>query len=170
MLFWILLGIAVVVIIIAFFVGGTSYGWGFEFIDAFMGAFIGAILSAIVLFVTMLILSVTPTAYHLGSTQDEYKLQALGTDSQINGRAYLLGGYVNESPVFSYVRGEGNGFVLRWASADRSTIFEGHDDAHLIVTTAKWGNPWLYPWEREGKAYDFYVPEGSVSNSFEVKP
>jgi len=171
MVMWILLGITVLIAIFVFAstLGDGYYGrdWG----GAFGFGFVTLILGSLATTLVCAILSAAPFDY----PQDEARttsqeLRALTTSSELHGQTYLLGGYIDEDPVFRYIRAEGDGMVLRSVSADDSIVYEGDYEPRIDTITTTWGNPWLYPFTFENDTYEFYVPEGSVSGDISVTP
>lgn len=173
MLFWILLGVAVIAVIITAIVWYNDWYGGFA--NGLMGAFIASLISFGLLGVYSLTISITPTNYHLNTESNTYALQAMGsgtaTEGRVTGSIFLTSGYIDERQVLSYVREtpEG-GYVLRRANADDSTVFQGPDSPRLELDTHTFGNPWLYPWTFESQNFRFYVPEGSVASTYNLAP
>lgn len=172
MIFWILIGIAVVVVV------GFTIGMYLEFrdpFDGFMGGFISAIISAIVIGIyTGIVMSIPMPAQD--GTPYKYDLKAMSTstttEGRISGGIFVTSGYINERQVLSYIRDSGDGgSVLRQAYADRSTIYEGFDDPTVSYVEYTFGNPVLHPFtSKDTRDFVFNVPTGSVSNQIEVTP
>ena len=140
-------------------VAGLGWGilWGF--------------VTFVVGFIALLIASAITPDTLLGESRETHKLQAVSTGNETEGRFYLLGGTINSEPTFSYIREEGDAYVLRSVDADQSYVYQGDHEPRLEVITYEWGDPVIFPGAlAEGRSYLFYVPEGSVANTFEVTP
>lgn len=171
MLFWIFVGLTV---IIASWTAIAMFDYIFE---AVFGFFIGGILSGAVFGLILTVLYAIPGLHSVTHTQDEtYSLRAVGTGSSVEGRIhggiFVTSGYIEGKQIFSYVReDQTGGYVLRQADASDSVVYQGDYEPRVDVTTYTYGNPWIFPWETgSGYTAKFYVPEGSVANSYEVSP
>lgn len=172
MLFWIMVGITVWVIawIWVWHIRERSSYWGFEWGSAFGYSAVAAAIGAAVTFLVTFTLQMLPINHEVAQRAVTHDLRAMAASSEVEGRMYLLGGYVDEDPVLRFIRAEGDGFVLRSVPADDSTIFEGFNDPHLDVITTTYGNEWISPFTFDQDTFEFYVPEGSVSSEIQVAP
>lgn len=173
MLFWIFLGVVVAASVIAFIVGVSEWG---EIIDGVFNGIITFIISGLVSALIMMgVGSWWMKPYVLEEHTDSYDLKALSTsetvEGQFRGNLFVSSGYVEGKQVFTYIQSEGNGFVLRKFDAEDAIVYQGDYDPTIEVTTYRWGNPWFIPWDRgTNQTAEFYVPEGSVANTYEVTP
>lgn len=112
--------------------------------------------------------------YAFGTTHYERieNLQALGSDSSIQGRFYFLGGgYVNEQRVLNYIiENNDGGFELREAPAKDSVIYER--DGVTPQVKLDWDHSeleWLLPFENDHDIhYRFTIPPDSVLQNYVV--
>lgn len=107
-------------------------------------------------------------------------LQALGTDTATQGESYrgvFLGrGWIDEKQVISYVyETDDGGYVLSRANAAESVIYEGEEDQPYVQITKYelipngWFAPFYSGWELNDQ-YQFFVPDGSVTDGYVVTP
>lgn len=172
MLFWIMLGLVVVLTVGVYIWQATEWDW----VDALLPAFLTAIFSflgaALVMFTVG---SLWMKPYVLDQHENTYELRALSNsetvEGQFRGGLFVSSGYIDGKQVFSYIQSEGEGYVLRQFDAEDAVIYQGDYDPSVEITTYRWGNPWFWPWDRgTTESAEFYVPEGSVANTYEVAP
>lgn len=139
----------------------AGFGWGV----------LWSIVTFVVGLLALMIAAVITPDTLLGESTETHALQAVATGNETDGRFYLLGGTVDSEPTFSYIREEGDALVLRSVDADQSYVYQGDHEPRLEIITYRWGDPVIFPGAHsEGHSYLFYVPEGSVANTFEVAP
>lgn len=168
MVFTVLLWVAIAVILVVFI---SQWMYDSYFLDGLLAAFIAALVSALVIFIYSAIVT-HPTFWHVtSSAKAEYEIRALTTDSDVTGKRYLFSGYIDEKPVISYIRDNGDGgLLLKRVDASDSVIYEGDYEPEIEITTTEYGNPFFHPWTREYETFSFRVPEGSVSTEVAVAP
>lgn len=173
MLFWIFLAVVILVTVI-FFIQGVSE-WG-DVQDGVFNGLIALFVSGLVSALIMLgVGSWWMKPYILDQHTDSYDLKALSTsetvEGQFRGGLFVSSGYVDGKQIFTYIQSEGDGYFLRQFDAEDAIVYQGDYDPEIKVTTYRWGNPWFVPWDRgENQTAEFYVPEGSVANTYEVTP
>lgn len=133
----------------------------------------GAVIAAFVI----LIYSGVATAViaSTGDTTDKnsYSLTAIGSGSEVEGRYrgafFVATGYVDEEPVFKYIRSEGEGNVLRSMNADNAVIYEQDGEPRVDVYTWYGEDQFWIPWRQYvGDTANFFVPEGSITAGYEI--
>lgn len=167
MIFWILLGIAIVAVIASFAYGvQEDLGIGFGFLNAFLATLIAALVGGLL----MLLLSIWFGPSYQFQGEKEHGLVALQTSSSIEGRSYFLGsGYINGKRTLNYITDDGGAFRVESADADDSVIYQDSDSP--TVTVHEWDlvNPWFAPWSFGHRhTYTFHVPEGSILSDYTV--
>jgi hypothetical protein len=98
-------------------------------------------------------------------------LRSIGTDSEINGRSYFLGGgYIGEERTLNYIAEYPDGALSVDSSyAVSSSIYETNGIPHVEFTDHLYSNPWVLPWEyKEWQESRFYIPEGSVLENYQI--
>lgn len=98
--------------------------------------------------------------------------------SDIHGRTYFLGsGYIDSEPAFYYYENTGGTYKLKYTDADDSEVREITDGTpHLDIQRGYYShdNKWYTIFggdvDTEYYYYTFYVPKGSISNSFSLGP
>lgn len=178
MIFWILIGLVIVVVVIAFFTdakpirkGGLWY-WQ----DGFASAGWAALASSVVaffLFAVAVLITFAASPHYLdtwSASKDTHSLTALKTDSSIEGRGYFLGGgYVDGKRVLNYIQTDGDAYYVKSSDADDSVIHESDGKPKVIHEHVVGGFWWLAPFPLgKGDSYDFYVPKGSVLSDYTV--
>lgn len=173
MLFWILGAIVVIVMASVFYQIVIKEGsWGFgSFVAFFAAPLLAGGMGLIVMFVVFAIFVAGTPMQHTG--QADHDLQALGTGQDIDGRRYFLGsGYMDQEQVFTYVEQDGDAYRLKQADADDSVVYMD-EETDPYVTVHEWNAEywWFAPFSvGHGHTYEFHIPEGSIADSFEVKP
>lgn len=111
---------------------------------------------------------------------EKHDLQALATDTAVQGESYrgvFLGrGWIDDKQVISYVyETDDGGYVLDRSNAEQSVIYEGEEDQPYVQITKYeivpngWFAPFVNGWSVLDE-YQFYVPDGSVSDGYVVTP
>lgn len=173
MLFWILVGIVSALVVIAFAVGVSEWG---DITDGLLNGFMALLFSGIAaLLILLAVGSWWMKPYILEQHTNEYELRALSNsetvEGQFRGGLFVSSGYVDGKQIFTYIQSEGEGYVLRQFDAEDAIVYQGDYAPKIEVTTYRWGNPWIFPFDRgETQGAVFYVPDGSVANGFEVTP
>lgn len=173
MLFWIMLGLVIVITVgVGIYQASEWGGW----VDGLTMGFLALLISGVVGALIMLIAgSVWMKPYVLDQHENEYELRALSNsetvEGQFRGGLFVSSGYIDGKQVFSYIQSEGEGYVLRQFDAADAVIYQGDYDPSVEITTYRWGNPWFVPWDRgTNETAEFFVPEGAVANTYEVAP
>lgn len=173
MLFWIILAAVAAIGVGVFIYNIADYG---DVVEGFFFGFISIVVSGLL---GALILTAVGSwwmkPYVLDQSTETYSLKALSTsetiEGQFSGGLFVSSGYVDGKQVFSYIQSEGEGFVLRQFDAGDAIVYQGDYKPEIEVTTYRWGNPWFVPWDAgTTQGALIYVPEGSVSNGYEVAP
>ena len=100
--------------------------------------------------------------------QNLYKtieVSALKDNSVIEGRSYLVSGYVNEEQSYYYMCDGEYGKYMDSISAKNSYIVENNDETPRVEKyEASWKNDlwYLLGWPKDRGINKIYVPEGSV--------
>lgn len=102
-------------------------------------------------------------------------IRSIADTSKTSGQFFLGSGSIDEQPVFWYYVDLGTQSALREQPADQSYIVETTDGStpRLVVEKVKSTNTfWALEGENGGylseERYTFYVPEGSITNNFEL--
>lgn len=119
--------------------------------------------------VMLLLIFTMPLEEHV-TVESKRDLVSIGSDSNLTGQAYFLGGgYLKEERVLHYAAGDGGEFTLETVRADSSTIRQqaGKPTVTLMYHTAR--NPWLAPFPLNGyRTAEFHVPEGSILSDYSI--
>jgi hypothetical protein len=171
-IFWILVGIAVLIAVINFF-RNIRYMWE----EGLFSGFVTLLVSAFVIGFYLVIAMAVPVGYEATDRRTEqYELVALDTSqSGVEFRAFLFSSYGSGGePGFSYLRetGREGEVVMRFAKAHQSTVHtDEEENPYVDITYFTWGKPLLVPWNvGETWIADFHVPENSVSSQITVTP
>lgn len=169
MIFWIITGLAVLFSL-----------WALVFLtsdDGIVGFFMGVgatfLISIGWLLLTGVLVLVSATLPYNHEETGTVNLRALGSDSGASGSFFLGSGYVGGERVLSYIKENRNGsFTTGQVKGKNAEIWELEDEQPQMVTHTQYSDRWWLIPERvkTGTWWEFRVPEGSVSESFEVKP
>lgn len=169
MIFWIITTLAVV--------GSVSISayllWEDEWFGLVQGFFISLGIALAWLLAVGLLVFVSGMMSYNHEESESVSLRALGSDSSVSGSFFLGSGYVNGERVLSYIKENKNGsFTTGQVEGKHAEIWELEDAKPQMVTHTQYSDRWWLIPERvkTGTWWEFRVPEGSVSESFEVKP
>lgn len=116
-------------------------------------------------------ISITRGHYTLVMKND-FELVAFANSSQMQGSFFLLGGVVNEEPVYYAMQRNPDGGV--WQSTipagPDTMIYETSDCTPHVVVSSKKSTRWPY-WclsRRHDLVYQIYIPEGSIWTGYDV--
>lgn len=97
-------------------------------------------------------------------------IYALNDNSGVESNFYLMHGYVDEELVIRYISNGEYGKKIYEIDTDNAYINEGKDnpyvEIHHTVFKHDWMNLFGVCWEKD--VYVFYVPQGSVTNEYEI--
>jgi len=162
-IFWILLGAAVVAVIWTFIWNLLEDGIAL----AFLGALLAAMLSGLVgggLFA--LSVALIPGEKVTSETHD---LRAISTSSTIQGRFFLGSGYVDGKRTLNYIAQEDGYSRLGQATASAAYIWEDTDKPTVTEYTWWYSNGWVTPGNlRTGYSWDFHIPAGSILEDYGI--
>jgi hypothetical protein len=102
-------------------------------------------------------------------------LQSIGSGSSIHGAFFLGIGTVDGTTEYHYyAKQEDGGFYEASVPTDRASVYEIDGEPHVDVMYSKEKNyPWLtvlQPSHEYHDYYNFYVPKGSVVQTYTLKP
>lgn len=171
MAFWIALGMAVVMmLIIPLCVIANRRHWGQRFHEsAWHHMWWGVVFFGLF----MLVAGLTTTGYtdpRNYNSVSEVELQALRTDSNIEGHFFLASGTVKEKTTYGWLQKADDGIITSDQIENyRAFIIEGGERA--VLERRYLCGTWTFPWGScYMPAYVFHVPPGSVLNTYEVTP
>lgn len=119
------------------------------------------------------------------TTVAEYELVQMGDQTYANtsgvfrGGLFLRSGTINTNldAGYSYYQKEGNGFTLKTAGANNSTIKYTNDTPKVVITSSRcvnetsfglWGFENICDHTKIATWNTFYIPEGSIAEGFEL--
>lgn len=165
MIFWILLGLTLLITI-----GNTIDA---DYYDRFLALF-GSLVICLGVSGVILLLCGTLIPWNNDVVKDDtYRLRTLGTANGIEGHSYFLGGgYINSERVLNYItQRDGGAIQVQTADADVSVVFE---DAPAGTGTVQklhvdHINGWVTPWPLGSHdQYVFHIPAGTVADSYSL--
>lgn len=172
MIFWV-----VTVLFVALWAWAVIYFTRDDGIVGFLMAFLmGGMIAVLVWFLVAVALVGVAGSHLAGANKTEthsVPLKALGSDSSVGGRSYFLaGGYVEGKRVLSYIRENSDGsFTPGQVDARSTRVFEEDQKPELVWHVHSARHWWLFPADVEiSRSYELYVPEGSVSEEYNVAP
>ena len=171
MIFWIVTAVIVVIWIGAVVTLTQEDGLG-GFLMAF---FVGGLFAGVVWLIIGIGLIGAGATRLVGANQtDTYPvpLKALGADSSTTGTIFLGSGFVDGKRVLSYIQENDDGsFTPGQVDSSASRVYEVDTKPELVWHVNNADHWWLYPVEVEvSRSFEFYVPEGSVSEEYNVTP
>lgn len=113
-----------------------------------------------------------PIGFHY-TKYDSIELQSLGTNSEIHGSFFLgIGGVGERTAYHYYAKTEDGGFYEDSVSTSRATVYETDGVPHVEILRRESNNDlWLISPDNEYRdRYAFYVPRGSVVQTYTLKP
>lgn len=132
----------------------------FEFMGVILAALVGGLLALIVG-------SFIPTHSTVTSTTE---LVSLRESTGVEGRFFLLGGYVNSKLIFTYYTRTGeNSYIPESLPQEQVIIYEDEEERpYLEHATAKFDNPLYDLIAISSKTYRdaFHIPKNSIKRGF----
>lgn len=171
MIFWIVTGLILLVWVGAVISSTMEAGIG-GFLATF---FLGGLLASLVWLLVGVGVIGAFGMRAVGANQTEthsIPLKALGADSTSAGQMFLGSGFVDGKRVLSYIyENEDGSFTPGQVDSSKSRVFEVERKPELVWHVHSANHWWLYPSDVEvSRSYEFYVPEGSVSEEYNVTP
>lgn len=156
------IGFAVIGIAIAFLLTSDSYKS-----ERMFGIVMAVLVSAIPATVANAISSsFVDTEWHVAGRDN---IKSINDTSNINGNFFLGTGSVNEQQVFWYYTDNGDYAELKSKPARASRIVEGsYDQPHVVREVEHSTNNWLMIMPKSPTRWTFYIPDDSITNSFEL--
>lgn len=107
------------------------------------------------------------------TTEVETKpIYALTDSTSIEGNKFLMSGYVKEGLVYRYITKTTRGKHIEEIKANSVYINEGNYTPHLKIYNQVLAKDWYYwfacPLFAEQTYYEFYVPDNSMINEYEI--
>lgn len=170
---WVMLSITILMAVcIPFAVANKRGFWHSTSRDSSAGAYAGW--AVVPVLIWLMALAVTdlgrsdPSNYDMSERGPD--LQALATNSELQGSFFLASGTVGENQVFRYLTRQEDGLIqAREIEAAYASVIEGSDDPHIEYRYTCHDN--IFPWRVCGqRALVFHVPEGSVLRDYDVRP
>lgn len=98
------------------------------------------------------------------------KIIALKDNQNVNGSFYILGGYVDEDLYYYYATETEFGYKTEKMKADNAYIKYTDNEPHIERYVGDFANEGAYFWGFPmcDDRYIIYVPEGTVTNEFNV--
>jgi len=168
MIFWILLGIAVAVPVVAFFYAKFESGWWSE---AFVFSGWAVLFSAFGLAGATLILWIVVSFMPNTTSDTRYGLTALGTNERTGWSFFLIAGGSTDETKFQYARDDHGAISILEIEVYRATIFEDNGQ-YMIEKSQRSGYWWAFPGAvstPRTSTVEFHVPEGSVERGYDIK-
>jgi hypothetical protein len=142
----------------------SEEGLGLGLLSGLLAAFIGGIVMLIPMFLWL---------HQVPNGQETHSLQALKSNTQVEGQFYLTGGYVDSDRVLNYIVQKhdqtGTYSELETAKAEDSRVYQDSQVATITIHHTKDVNGWVIPFSiPDGDKYDFHVPEGSIQSDYKV--
>lgn len=158
----------VIILAIVFFI--WYYKDYHSFADGFVGVIIGSILGSLTWFIIGSIIgNFLPNEIMV----DETKIYALKDSSETNGAVFLASGYSDEKLVYRYIIMTDKGKQIKTISTSKAYIEEIKDGEPVVKKYSykhKQGYLWFatnfFNWFKDYTV--FYVPEGTVTNDFNI--
>lgn len=168
MLWFIIFGIigALVMGILFWNIDGVEHDVPFTTFGVLLGAALGAIAAVVANFIACF--WIHPVWYKA----DQWDLQSIGTGQQTHGAFFLGIGSIDGYQVYNYFAKVGpNDYQEAQAYTDDSTIHESTGTPHVEYWKQKSPNTWLGLFaDGTHESYEFYVPRGSVKQTYVLKP
>lgn len=105
------------------------------------------------------------------SSVTTHNLKSVSAGSNVDGSFFLGSGSVDEEQYFFYAYEQDGWVQLDKVPVSESRVSEtvSADEARLVITKTDHYHHWLFPVRlKETHNYDFYVPEDSVVETYEI--
>lgn len=104
---------------------------------------------------------------------DNVPLQSMAADSTIHGSFFLASGTIDGETVYHYFARQGDGgYYEASVPTYEATVYETDGPPHLERWEDRSANWWtaIFNGSRDNVDYAFYVPKGSVVQTYTLKP
>lgn len=170
MIFWIVVGLAVLITAIVVIVEARSY-YG-QPLEVLAGA---TVIVAVVTVLSAIVLSVIQADHGERFEESERSnLTAIATNDKKEGAYFFLGtGVSGTKKVYSFISEDADGGNrMEEVPVSKGVVYEGEEKPYMEVVTEYGNSWWITPWAvpRSGTEYRFHIPEGSIIRGYEVKP
>lgn len=148
---------------------GAWLGFDDGIVAVFTGA-LGALLGVVLAFAPNGICAIwVHSKWERVNTQ---QLQSIATGDKISGRFFLGSGVINDELVYNYfVKTPAGSYYETYAPVNESTVYETDGQPRVETWRSTSENIWLNIFaDNGGEAYEFYVPNGSVVQTYTLKP
>lgn len=143
-------------------------------LGGFEGVFLGILSGVMFGLVAGLLANVVAIPFMGGNDVVESQdLQSMATSSGISGTFFLGIGTVDSTPEYHYfVKTANGGFEEKSTETEYATVYETDGTPHVDVTWTDSSNEWLglFSTKLKDEHYNFYVPKGSVVQTYTLKP
>ena len=119
---------------------------------------------------------VTTSFQQTEETQQRTSIYALQDGSNIKGKFFLLGGSIDQEPVYRYYyKLSDGGFKQSWVKANITEVYETDADPHIVFTEQYDTLPEWVAWPLGPEMtvpklvdVDIYIPPGSVLQDYSL--
>ena len=165
---WLIIGLVVFVVMTIRIFCDDFYDLG----DKIFFSFVNLLLSIFITFVVLLLSSVAVSSvaevdYNMVS---DTKIIALKDNQNIDGRFYIMGGYVDEDLYYYYATETDFGYKTEKVKSENAYIKYTNGDTHIEKYEPEFVNEfaYLFGFPMQLSRHIIYCPEGTVTNEFRV--
>lgn len=158
----------IILIVLALFViGGACLAYYDEFIDAIFGGLMGGLVGLIPSFIIGGIISILIFGTAPCELQYQQNLVAMKDNTAITGSFFLGTGHIDSKMNYVYAVETDKGIMTKTLEQKSNTVYIQYTDGQPYMEYwAGTSDGWRMP--ETSAYYIFYLPEGTVINTFEI--
>lgn len=164
---WFVIGGAVAIVLIIKLWVDDWYYLGDKILLSFLETLAAFLVTSLVWFCVSGMMSLS---IDLEYTKDsDTQIIALKDNQNVNGRFYIMGGYVDEELCYYYAKETEFGYKTEKIEASKAYIKYTDEQPHIERYTAEFPKDFLYVFGNPiGKRYVIYCPENTITTEFAV--
>ena len=165
---WLIMGAIVCVVIIVLICCNSWNDWGEKILLSILTVVVSLFMTLLVYALSSGIVSCcSEINYNMVS---DTKIIALKDNQNIDGKFYVMGGYVSEDLYYYYATETKLGYKIEKIKANNSYIKYTDEETHIVRYKGEFANDSAYLWGYPlcNDIYIIYCPYGTVANEFSV--
>jgi hypothetical protein len=165
---WIIIGLVVFIVVTIKVLCDSYYDWDEKILHPLGTLFLSSMITFLVLLISSGIVScIAEVDYDMES---DTKIIALKDNQNVNGRFYIMGGYVNEDLYYYYATETEFGYKTEKVKSENAYIKYTDGETHIEKYEPKFVNEfaYLFGFPMHLSRHIIYCPEGTVTNDFRI--
>lgn len=165
---WLIIGFIVFIVMVIKNFCDDFWDLGEKFLFSFAYLIVSMFITLVVVILSSVaVSSVAEVDYNMVS---DTKIIALKDNQNVNGRFYIMGGYVNEDLYYYYATETEFGYKTEKVKSENAYIKYTDGETHIEKYEPEFVNEfaYLFGFPMQLSRHTIYCPEGTVTNEFRV--